>query len=420
MVQAQPYRLWVLSELYYPEDSATGYYITQTAEAMAFFCKVEVLCAQPTYRARGTRAPVDEIVKNVHIHRCAATTLNKDILFFRLLNLFTISVSLFLNAVRRIRQGDIVLVVTNPPTLPFVALLACKLRRAKLILRIEDAYPDAMVAAGMVRPTSLIVRFLNVLHRSLYRNADRVVALGRDMLRLVHRKLGVEAANVSIITNWADSDQILPLEKKDNTLLKRLGLTEKFVIQYSGNMGRTHDLEVLIRCAKILQQDRGFHFLFIGSGAKEQWLRKATLELELKNVTILPPQSRSGLAQSLNACDLAVISFVQGMSGVSVPSRMYNILGAGKPILAVADADSELAQVIQEANVGWLVQPGAEEGVVQAIREAASNQALLSEMSQRALALVVKQYTKVQVMERYENLVRSVASSGNSSGQAAT
>src|SRR3990172_5130497 len=106
MAQTQPYRLWVLSELYYPEDSATGYYITQTAEATASFCHVEVLCAQPTYRARGTRAPSNEVLKNVHIHRCAATTLNKDVLFFSLLNLFTISVSLFFNALWRIRQGD--------------------------------------------------------------------------------------------------------------------------------------------------------------------------------------------------------------------------------------------------------------------------------------------------------------------------
>ncbi|OGU25937.1 MAG: hypothetical protein A2X66_03905 [Ignavibacteria bacterium GWA2_54_16] len=352
-------------------------------------------------------------MKNVHIHRCAATTLNKDVLFFRLLNLFTISVSLFFNALWRIRQGDVVLVVTNPPTLPFVAFLACKLRRAELILRIEDVYPDAMVAAGMVKPNSLIVRFLNALHRSLYRHADRVVALGRDMLRLVHRKLGVEATNVSIITNWADSDQIVPLDRNTNPLLEKLGLKGKFVIQYSGNMGRTHDLGVLIRCARSLQQDRAIHFLFIGTGAKELWLRKTTRDLGLENVTILPPQPRTELALSLNACDLSVISFVAGMSGVSVPSRMYNILSAGKPILAIADADSELAHVIREAAVGWLVHPGAEEKAVQAIREAVSNRALLAEMSQRALALVLKKYTKVQVMEQYRILVHGVASSGN-------
>jgi glycosyltransferase involved in cell wall biosynthesis len=420
MERSQPYRLWVLSELYYPEDSATGYYITQIAEAMAGFCKVEVLSAQPTYRARGTRAAGDEVLNNVHIHRCAATALNKDILFFRLLNLCTITISLFFNAVWKIRQSDIVLVVTNPPTLPFVALLASKLRGAKLILRIEDIYPDAMVAAGMVKRTSLLVRLLNVLHRSLYRNADRVVTLGGDMLRLVHRKLGVASSHVSTITNWADSDQIMPLERSDNPILKKLGLSEKFVIQYSGNMGRTHDIEVLIRSAKMLKDDPTFHFLFAGAGAKESWLKRAVRDLGLGNVTILPPHPRSELVQLLNACDLAVISFVEGMSGVSVPSRMYNNFAAGKPVLALADADSELAQVVQGARIGWVVRPGSEEGAVQAIRAAASNRPMLAEMSRRASALVLNQHTRRYVMEQYEKLVQTVALGGTSNRRGAS
>ena len=123
MAQANRRRVWYLSELYYPEDSATGYYVTKTAEALAATHDVSVLCAQPTYRARGTKAPSYELLNNVHVHRCAATTLNKDVLTFRLVNLLTISVSLFFKAVGSIRQGDLVLVVTNPPTLPFVAFV---------------------------------------------------------------------------------------------------------------------------------------------------------------------------------------------------------------------------------------------------------------------------------------------------------
>ena len=144
--------IWILSELYYPEESATGYYVTKVAEGLALRHRVRVLSAQPTYKARGTRAPKDELHNNVHIHRCAATTLDKDIVAFRLVNLLTISTSIFLNAIWRIRCGDVVLVVTNPPTLPFVVFLACKIRRAKLVLRIEDVYPEALVAAGFAGP----------------------------------------------------------------------------------------------------------------------------------------------------------------------------------------------------------------------------------------------------------------------------
>jgi glycosyltransferase involved in cell wall biosynthesis len=399
--------------LYYPEDSATGYYVTKTAEALANMREVSVLCAQPTYRARGTKAPAHEVLNGVRIHRCAATTLNKEVLIFRLTNLFTISLSLFFNAVWRIRRGDIVLVVTNPPTLPFVVLLACKLRRARLILRIEDVYPDAMIAAGMVRSESAVVRVLNVMHRLLYRSVDRVVVLGRDMLRLVQKKLQHEGGQVRIITHWADCGEIMPLARDKNPLLQQLGLAEKFVVQYSGNMGRTHDLEGLVQCARILRSEQGIHFLFIGSGAKEAWLRKAVRELDLRNVTILPPQARATLAQSLNACDIAIISFVEGMAGVSVPSRMYNILAAGKPLLAVADADSELAQIVREEGVGWLVRPASPEKTAQAILEAASVRPLLAEMSQRARALVLKHYTQTRIVRQFEELLDGITSNGN-------
>ena len=413
MARAHRHRVWYLSELYYPEDSATGYYVTKTAEALAATHDVSVLCAQPTYRARGTKAPAYELLNNVHVHRCAATTLNKDVLIFRLVNLLTISVSLFFKAVGSIRQGDLVFVVTNPPTLPFVAFLACKLRGARLILRIEDVYPDAMIAAGMLRPGSAIVRVLNFMHRSLYRNVDRVIVLGRDMLQLVRKKLPRNVGHVSIITHWADCGEIMPLQRNENGLLQKHGLTNKFVVQYSGNMGRTHDIEGLVQCAQMLESNNSIHFLFIGTGAKEMWLRKTTQELRLKNVTILPPQLRGDLAQSLNACDLAVISFVEGMAGVSVPSRMYNILAAGKPILAVADADSELALVVQEEHVGWLVRPASPEITAQAILEAFSNPGLLSEMSIRARALVLRDYTPMQIVGKIEKLLEGVISSAD-------
>jgi colanic acid biosynthesis glycosyl transferase WcaI len=413
MAQAERSRVWYLSELYYPEDSATGYYVTKTAEALAATYDVSVLCAQPTYRARGTKAPTHELLNNVHVHRCAATTLNKDVLTFRLVNLFTISVSLFFKAVGSIRQGDVVFVVTNPPTLPFVAFLACKLKGARLILRIEDVYPDAMIAAGMLRSGSVIVRMLNFMHRSLYRNVDRVIVLGRDMLQVVRKKIQQNDRHVSIVTHWADCGEITPLERNENPLLRKHGLTNKFVVQYSGNMGRTHDIEGLIQCARMLESEGDIHFLFIGTGAKETWLRRTAQEFRLKNVTILPPQPRGDLAQSLNACDLAVISFVEGMAGVSVPSRMYNILAAGKPILAVADADSELALVVQEERVGWLVQPASPEKTAQAIREAFSNPGLLFEMSKRARTLVLRDYTQMQIVGKIEDILEDVASSAH-------
>jgi colanic acid biosynthesis glycosyl transferase WcaI len=401
--------VWILSELYYPEDSGSGYYTTKIAEAIAVRHCVRVLTVQPTHSARGTKAPTNEVLNNVHIHRCLATTLNKNILIFHLLNLLTISVSLFFNALRRIHKDDIVLVITNPPTLPFVAYVACKLRRAKLILRIEDVYPEVLVAAGLVKANSALVKVFNRINRRLYKRADHIILLGREMLRLVQTKNGNGAVHATLITHWADSDQITPLPRENNALLRDLGLLYKFVIQYSGNMGRTHDLASLIQCAKILESENDIHFLFIGSGAKERWLRKTVTEIGLKNVTILPPQSRSDLILSLNACDMAVISFVNGMAGVSVPSRMYNIMSAGKPILAVSDRESELSRVILEENIGWIVRPESPGLIAEAIMEANADRKLLYQMSLKARAVAVEKYSRPIIMQKHKDLMDNLA-----------
>jgi colanic acid biosynthesis glycosyl transferase WcaI len=398
--------IWILSELYYPEVEGSGYYITKISEALALRYRVRVLSVQPTYDARGTKAPADEVHNHVRIHRCRSTTLNKNILFFRLVNLFTISVSIFFNALFRIHQDDIVLVITNPPSLPFIADITSRLRGAKVILRVEDLYPEVLVAAGLLNAESLPVKILNAIHRRLYQRVDRIIVLGRDMLARVKNKIGDGRTHVALIPHWADSDQITPMPRENNALLHRLGLLDKFVIQYSGNMGRTHDLEGLIRCAKILETQSNIHFLFIGSGAKEPTLRKIVGELKPKNVTLLPPQPRADLALSLNACDLAVISFVRGMSGVSVPSRMYNIMSAGKPILAVADENSELAQMIAEENIGWVVKPESSPVLIaSAIMEAIANRDLLNQMSGRARLAAVEKYACPMIIRKHEELI---------------
>lgn len=173
-------------------------------------------------------------------------------------------------------------------------------------------------------------------------------------------------------------------------------------------MGRTHGIESLVECAKILMTDNRIYFLFIGFGAKKAWLENKVQEFGLKNVTVLPMQPRSELNSSLNACDIAVISFVKGMSGVSVPCRMYNIMSAGKPILAVSDKESELAQIVEEEHIGWVVKPEMPDLISQAVLKASSNRDLVSQMSLKARALALDKYSLSACQQRYKILVDDV------------
>lgn len=401
--------IWILSELYYPELEGSGYYVTRIAESLALRYRLHVLSVQPTYKARGIKAPKEEIVSDVRIFRCPSTTLNKDILFFRLINMLTISLSIFFNALCKIQRGDVILVITNPPSLPFMAGAIGKLKKAKLILRIEDLYPDVLIATGMLKQKSAPVKMLRFLHKKLYRQAERIIVLGRGMLELVTKRIGQDTAHVSLITHWADTEAIAPLPGKTNALLDRLGLSRQFVIQYSGNMGRIYDPEILVRCAKILENQTDIHFLFIGTGAKEAALRKLTAKMSLKNVTILPPQPRDKLPELLNACDLAAIPLISGMAGVSTPSRMYNIMAAGKPILAVADAKSELARVIAEEQIGWTVAPDLPpETIASVIIQAKANPDLLAEMSARSRQAAIEKYARRLIMQKHNDFIEQI------------
>jgi colanic acid biosynthesis glycosyl transferase WcaI len=411
-------RLWVISELYYPEVTSTGHFLTKIAEGLASHHRVKVLCGQPSYAARGIRAPRLEIRNGVNIQRCPSTTFDKDVLLFRLVNIFTLCCSIFFCALMQFRKGDCVLVVTTPPPLPFLTVLACFLRKAKSLLLIHDVYPEVLVATGIAKPTSFIVRLGNRLTTWLYRSAHRIIVLGRDMEKLVNEKLGSETSRTIIIPNWGDLDQVTPTKRKQNPLLAELGLQDKFVIQYAGNMGRTHGLETLWESAEGLRSVKDVHFLFIGSGGKKKWLELAVKRSGLTNVTLLPFRPRHDLVHSLNACDVAIISFIPGMAGISVPSRMYNILASGKPILAVTDPNSELALVVQEEGVGWVIPPGKPDKLVETILTLRSRPTLLAEMGSRARAAAEGKYSLTKVIDSYLALLRDACFAPGGAGNA--
>jgi len=395
-------KLWVISELYYPEETSTGYILTRIAEGLAERFKVEVLCGQPSYSARGQHAPVKENRNGVMIRRCPATTLNKDILFFRLINLVTITLSMFFNALWRLRRDDLILVVTNPPSLPFLVALAGWLRGARSVLLVHDVYPDILIAAGMLKRGSPGNQIGNWLNRWLYRSAARVVVLGRDMQVKVAAHLKPEQRQrVIVITNWADLDSIQPGLRDHNCLLKKTGLIGKFVVEYAGNIGYPNDIEGLLACARLLSRRDNIHFLLLGGGAKRAWVEQTIFKEDLRNVTLMSGRPRREQQNFLNACDVNVVSLVRGMVGVSVPSRIYNIMGAGKPIIAVAEERSELAIVVREERIGWVVPPHDPFRLASTIEEARADPEELIAMGRRARAAAEIKYRKEFVLEAY-------------------
>jgi len=399
------HKLLIVSEVYFPDEQGTAYYITGLAEGLAEYFRVTVFCGYPTVTARGIHVESKEELNGVLIERCYGTTFNKDNLLLRLINLSSLSLSVFFRLLTSVRKGDIVLAVNGPHPLPYLTKAVCFFHKAKCILRLDDMYPESLVATGTIAENSIATRFLGLMNSLLYRGEDRIVVLGRDMKALVKKRANNGADHITIIHNWGDVDTILPNPKASNPLLNELHLQGRFVISCAGNMGRAQAIEMMFDAIRRVETHDEIHFVFVGSGAKRPWMEREISEKKLQNVTLVSQRPRSDQANFLNACDVAMASLIPGMAGAGVPSRMYNVMAAGKPLIAIAEEESELSMVVKEEQIGWVVSPDDPERLSDVILEAYSNRDAIQSMGKRARKVAELQYSREKIIQNYRELI---------------
>lgn len=401
--EASPVRgtLWILTEVYYPEMISTGYYLTAIAEGLALERTVKVITGQPKHMSRGEKAPAREVVNGVEIFRAPATTFDKNVFILRLVNMLTIGLSVFFKSLTKFRRGDHVLVVTAPPSLPFTNAVACLIRGAGYTMCVQDSYPEILVAVGLSKPDSLSVRLAHFVNQWVYKHASRIIVMGRDMKELFEKKTASLDIPVDAIPNWADLDLVEPRPREQNKLLRELGIQDKFVFLYAGNIGRPTEVETIVEAAVRLRAHDGVHFLFIGEGVKKPWLIAEKERENLTNVTVLDYRPREQQSEFLNACDVGLVGLIKGMWGTAMPSRTYNLMAAAKPILAITEEGSELARVIEEDGIGSRVEPGDVDAFVAAALAMASAPAELRAMGERARAAALAKYSPAVAIAAY-------------------
>lgn len=397
--------LWVLTEVYYPEEISTGYYLTSIAEGIAASRPVKVITGQPKHMARGTRAAKRESRNGIEIFRAWGTTLDKDVMLFRLINMLTIGLSIFLRSLSQFKKGDHVLVVTAPPSLPVTTTLAALLKGASFTLLVQDSYPEILIAVGATKRTSLFVRLVNIINRWVYKYASNIIVMGRDMNELFANKTAGLDIPIVTIPNWADLESIHPTSRNTNELLGELGITDKFVLMYAGNLGHPTDVETIIEAAARLGNQDEIHFVFIGAGAKKKWLDSEVADRHLSNVTVLNYRPRAEQNIFLNACDVGLVALIKGMWGTAMPSRTYNTMAAGKPVLALTEQNSELARVIDEDQIGMYVEPGDPAALVAAIVRLYESPDELAKMGLRAREAALNKYSLATAVEAYRRAV---------------
>ncbi len=230
--------------------------------------------------------------------------------------------------------------------LSLVAVPVAWLRRAKSVNWMQDLFPEVAGAAGMTWAQGPVGRLLAAARDwSLRSAACNVVVCEAMALYLISRR--VPRQHVSVIPNWADGDAIRPIDAAVNSLRKAWGVEGKFVIGYSGNMGRVHEFDTIIGAAEALKGDDRIVFLFIGGGAQRDGIESRARERGLSNIHFQPYQPRENLAESLSVPDVHLVSLLPAVEGFVFPSKFYGILAAGRPVIFVGQRDGEIARLIE-------------------------------------------------------------------------
>ena len=395
-------KLIFLNRYFHPDISATSQLLSSLSFRLAAEgAKVHVITSRQCYDDPSAGLPEAEVLRGVHVHRVLTSRFGRASLPGRASDYASFYLTATLKLAGILRPGDVVIAMTDPPIISFPAVLAAMLRKARLVNWLQDVFPEVAERAGMrLACSATLARGLR--NFSLH-NASVNVVLGERMRKEVEAVSG--AAKVRVIHNWADGTQIVPIAAGENPVREAWGLAGKFVVAYSGNMGRAHDFESILEAASALRNHPGIAFVFVGGGHRHQLVLDGARTRKLSNVAFHPYQPPERLAGSLCAGDLHLVILIPAMEGLIVPSKIYGILAAGRPAINVGDPEGEVARILESANAGFTVPMGNATLLAQRVLELASNPALCEELGRNARGAFDAFYSEKVAFERWKKLL---------------
>ena len=329
--------------------------------------------------------PLDERVKLVKIITYNGTSGAKRMLTWGI-GFFQILIRLVFGY-----RGYEVVYFTNPPMSYFVQLFTKK----RFSVVVYDIYPDALRNVG-IKDNSIIYRKWEQINRKLYARAEKIVTLSDGMANVLTKYVDIE--KIKVIPNWSFTDRFAPIPKTENPFAIKHGLQDKFVVMYSGNMGYTHSVDVLLDAAEETKDDSRIHYLMIGQGAKKPLLEERVKAQDLSNVTILDLQPFDVVPFSFAVADVAMITLNEESGAVSVPGKTYDLLSVGAPLLCICPETSEMVSLTQTYDNGKCFRENDVKGIVAFITELAMDKELQSRLSSNSLK-ASKDFTRANAYE---------------------
>jgi putative colanic acid biosynthesis glycosyltransferase WcaI len=392
----------VLNEYYPPDTSATAKNAVLVVEALAQKHQVTVLAGRPSYDPTERHPPYllrREVKGNLTIERVGSTAFPRFRMPCRVsnyLSYLTLAVPRALSI-----RSDVVVAMTDPPFEGLAGALVSKLSGRPFVYNLRDMYPDMALGGNIVRPSGA-TQLWETLHRRALRHATRVIVLGEDMRERILSK-GVDPERITIVRDAVELPDSLP--PVDHPVVREIRGAFRFVLVHAGNLGFYGAWQTLIQAARLLERD-GVGLVFIGEGAMKDTVQNSACGCG--NVRFLPFRPASEVPCVMAAGDLHVVTVKRGLEGVVVPSKVYNILAAARPLLAVATNKTEVARFAQRDGCGIAADPDSPEAVAGAVRSVLGNSERLAHMGSKSLKLA-KVYDRGKQLQTF---VKSIEEAG--------
>lgn len=409
-------KMLMLANYFYPDVASLGQLMTELAEELQNDIDLTVVAAFPNYtgnipeKYNGKRI-VEEKHQNIRILRVRVPEFDKTNKISRIKYIL----SYFFNSIVAIVKSgkqDIIYTTSQPPILGGVLGVIGKVfKRAKLIYNIQDFNPEQTEAVGYAK-NKFIIECARFVDKISCKFSNTVIVVGRDMQQTLNKRFNYKNVPKNIvINNWTNENVIKPLEQNNSKIIEfkeKYGLKDKFVFMYSGNIGLFYDLENIIKVIGEFKDNDEVIFAFIGDGAVKQQLVDYCNKNDIKNVKFIPYQDKKDLIYSLNSADIHWVVNAKGIKGVSVPSKLYGVMAAGKPVLGVLDEGSEARLIVEECNCGVCIEPGNYKEISRNIEYILNNKELIKSLGENGRKYLEVNLTKDVSINKYKDTILSL------------
>ncbi len=407
----------IYAHYYYPDVASTGQILTDLAEGISNDFNVTVICTVPSYTGSidskyKTKKYYLEKINGVHVVRVRVPEFDKTKSYSRIRNI----VSYFfaaIRATRRVGHQDYVYTISQPPVLGgLLGVIGSSIKRCRFIYNIQDFNPEQVEAVSFTR-NKLILKIMMSLDKFSCKKADKVIVVGRDMVDTLKKRFGSKVPPYTYINNWINEKEIVPLSREDDKVRQfkdKYGLTDKYVFMYSGNIGLYYDLPELQKVMAKFSGEKNVAFAFVGQGTVLGDMKEYCRENNLGNMVFIPYQDKEDLVYSLNAGDVHFVVNAKGIKGVSVPSKIYGVMAAGKPVLGILEEGSEARMILEDAGCGIVSEPGDYKAFEENIRYFIEHRLddSIIEMGTKGRKFLEANLTKELSIRKYSEIIKSL------------